>query len=178
MSNFSHRDSKSPTPASPTTTQLQSFPEKQEEDAYRPSTPQRAQHHPSNIRESPQLRERVEGNRVSSRPMSMVQTYQPPLMELTQDTLPELQPIFTYLNSHGNKLYQEGYFLKLDDQNSRTSCRRDSHKESADGVQMENQMRIGRGRSASRSLLALSCLSGMQQSLMLLEQKGKYSPNS
>lgn len=39
-------------------------------------------------------------------------------MELTQDTLPELQPIFSYLNSHGNKLYQEGYFLKLDDQNS------------------------------------------------------------
>lgn len=49
----------------------------------------------------------------------MVQTYQPPLMELGQDTLPELQPVFTYLNSHSNKLYQEGYFLKLDDQNSR-----------------------------------------------------------
>ncbi|OBT51432.1 hypothetical protein VE04_09015, partial [Pseudogymnoascus sp. 24MN13] len=48
----------------------------------------------------------------------MVQTYQPPLMELGQDTLPELQPVFTYLNSHSNKLYQEGYFLKLDDQNS------------------------------------------------------------
>lgn len=51
----------------------------------------------------------------------MVQTYQPPLMELGQDTLPELQPVFTYLNSHSNKLYQEGYFLKLDDQNSRMS---------------------------------------------------------
>lgn len=49
----------------------------------------------------------------------MVQTYQPPLMELGHDTLPELQPVFTYLNSHSNKLYQEGYFLKLDDQNSR-----------------------------------------------------------
>jgi CCR4-NOT transcriptional complex subunit CAF120 len=121
MSSFSHRDTKSPPPASPTTTQVQSFPEKQEEDAYRPSTPQHAHHQPSNIRESPQVRERVEGNRVSSRPLSMVQTYQPPLMELTQDTLPELQPIFTYLNSHGNKLYQEGYFLKLDDQNSRMS---------------------------------------------------------
>jgi len=49
----------------------------------------------------------------------MVQAYQPPTMDLTQDTIPELQPIFTYLNSHSNKLYQEGYFLKLDDQNIR-----------------------------------------------------------
>jgi CCR4-NOT transcriptional complex subunit CAF120 len=49
----------------------------------------------------------------------MIMTYQPPHMELTQDTIPELQPIFTYLNSHSNKLYQEGYFLKLDDQNTR-----------------------------------------------------------
>jgi CCR4-NOT transcriptional complex subunit CAF120 len=39
-------------------------------------------------------------------------------MDINQDTLPELQPIFTFLNSHGNKLYQEGYFLKLDDQNT------------------------------------------------------------
>lgn len=49
----------------------------------------------------------------------MVHAYQPPLMDVTQDTIPELQPIFTFLNSHGNKLYQEGYFLKLDDQNTR-----------------------------------------------------------
>lgn len=55
----------------------------------------------------------------SSRPMSMVQTYHPSMMDVTQDTLPELQPIFTFLNSHANKLYQEGYFLKLDDQNTR-----------------------------------------------------------
>jgi len=39
-------------------------------------------------------------------------------MDVSQDTLPELQPIFTFLNSHANKLYQEGYFLKLDDQNT------------------------------------------------------------
>lgn len=51
----------------------------------------------------------------------MVQTYQPPLMEVAQDTLPELQPIFTFLNSHANKLYQEGYFLKLNDLDSRKS---------------------------------------------------------
>lgn len=39
-------------------------------------------------------------------------------MEIAQDTLPELQPIFTFLNSHANKLYQEGYFLKLHDLDS------------------------------------------------------------
>lgn len=49
----------------------------------------------------------------------MIQTYHPPLMEIAQDTLPELQPIFTYLNSHANKLYQEGYFLKLNDLDTR-----------------------------------------------------------
>ncbi len=65
-------------------------------------------------RDSPPPRTRTE--RTSSiRPMSMVQTYQPPLMEIAQDTIPELQPIFTFLNSHANKLYQEGYFLKLND---------------------------------------------------------------
>ncbi|KAK8117074.1 PH domain-containing protein [Apiospora kogelbergensis] len=56
--------------------------------------------------------------RSSSRPLSMVQTYQPHLMDVTEDTIPELSPIFTFLNSHANKLYQEGYFLKLDDQNT------------------------------------------------------------
>ena len=49
----------------------------------------------------------------------MVQTYQPPLMEIAQGTIPELQPIFAFLNSHSNKLYQEGYFLKLNDLDSR-----------------------------------------------------------
>ncbi|KAK4042088.1 hypothetical protein C8A01DRAFT_44861 [Parachaetomium inaequale] len=58
-------------------------------------------------------------SRRSSRPLSMVQTYQPPVMAVTEQTLPELQPIFTLLNSHSNKLYQEGYFLKLDDQDIR-----------------------------------------------------------
>lgn len=60
-------------------------------------------------------------SRSSSRPLSMIQAYQPPLMDVNQDTIPELQPIFTFLNSHANKLYQEGYFLKLDDQNTRES---------------------------------------------------------
>lgn len=62
---------------------------------------------------------RTRTERSSSRPMSLVQAYQPPLMEIAQDTLPELQPIFTFLNSHSNKLYQEGYFLKLNDLDSR-----------------------------------------------------------
>ncbi|KAI9747204.1 MAG: hypothetical protein M1835_002192, partial [Candelina submexicana] len=76
-----------------------------------------AQHFASPSRDSPTPpRSRLE--RPSSRPVSMVQTYQPPLMEVAQDTLPELQPIFTFLNSHSNKLYQEGYFLKLNDLDS------------------------------------------------------------
>src|ERR1700761_9606962 len=49
----------------------------------------------------------------SSRPGSMI--FQQPPMETTRDTEPELIPIFQYLNSHANKLYQEGYFLKLND---------------------------------------------------------------
>jgi CCR4-NOT transcriptional complex subunit CAF120 len=59
--------------------------------------------------------------RSTSRPLSMVQTYQPRIMDVNEDTIPELLPVFSYLNSHSNKLYHEGYFLKLDDQNSRTS---------------------------------------------------------
>lgn len=49
----------------------------------------------------------------------MLQGYQPPQMEVSNDTPPELQPIFSFLNSHSNKLYQEGYFLKLHDLDSR-----------------------------------------------------------
>lgn len=52
----------------------------------------------------------------------MMQTYSPATMDVGGDTLPELQPIFQYLNSHSNKLYQEGYFLKLHDLDSRESC--------------------------------------------------------
>jgi CCR4-NOT transcriptional complex subunit CAF120 len=132
MSSLSNRDAqRSPTPAStpsPAAQPPQLDTSRQNVYGARPSTPSSSQHPwTAEPRDSPQSRvgrERVPGERVSSRPMSMVQTYQPPLMELTQDTLPELQPIFTFLNSHGNKLYQEGYFLKLDDQNTcRTNCR-------------------------------------------------------
>ncbi|KAL7791005.1 hypothetical protein V8C37DRAFT_383171 [Trichoderma ceciliae] len=71
---------------------------------------------PINI-DAPTQRNR-NSSRNSARPMSMIQTYQPPVMEVNQDTIPELQPIFSLLNSHSNKLYHEGYFLKLDDQNT------------------------------------------------------------
>ena len=49
----------------------------------------------------------------------MIIAYQPPMMEIAKDTPPELQPIFSHLNGHTNKLYQEGYFLKLHDLDSR-----------------------------------------------------------
>lgn len=121
MSSFSSKDrdaQRSPTPtgAAPIQTGQESFPRY---DAARdPITPARGQPLYNMDGESPQ-QPRVQRERAPSRPMSMVQTYQPPLMDVNQDTLPELQPIFTFLNSHANKLYQEGYFLKLDDQNTR-----------------------------------------------------------
>ncbi|MCJ1242903.1 hypothetical protein MMC30_000099 [Trapelia coarctata] len=69
-------------------------------------------------RDSPTPKARQERSQ-SMRPASMIGGYQPPLMEIAHDTIPELAPIFTFLNSHSNKLYQEGYFLKLNDLDSR-----------------------------------------------------------
>lgn len=88
--------------------------------------------------------------RASSRPMSMIQTYQPSVMDVAHDTLPELQPIFTFLNSHGNKLYQEGYFLKLDDQDNRMYLS-SSHRPLSNMAKLAGPIRIGRGRNALRS---------------------------
>ncbi|KAF1932210.1 uncharacterized protein M421DRAFT_11702, partial [Didymella exigua CBS 183.55] len=109
----------SPGPASPTTAQSpsklppssHSFAESAT--ALNDFTSERASPSPAQ-----QPRQRSDTGR-SSRPMSMVQTYQPPIMEVGQDTLPELQRIFTFLNSHSNKLYQEGYFLKFHDTDTR-----------------------------------------------------------
>ena len=99
-------------PKSPTTT---ASPSNQPPEVVTSSSPQ---HSAGPAQDSPTpVRTRTE--RSSSRPMSMAQTYQPPLMEVAQDTIPELLPIFTFLNSHSNKLYQEGYFLKLNDLDSR-----------------------------------------------------------
>lgn len=107
-------------PKSPTTTSFsgpQNTPSQQ--DLSSPSNPQ---HVAAPARDSP-TPPRTRGERSNSiRPMSMVQTYQPPVMETAGDTIPELQPIFTFLNSHANKLYQEGYFLKLNDLDSRASA--------------------------------------------------------
>ena len=99
---------KSPTSASP----ISKEPPRQE--TYTSSSPQ---HSAGPAKDSPAPRTRTE--RASSRPSSMIQAYQPPMMEIAQDTVPELQPIFTFLNSHSNKLYQEGYFLKLNDLDTR-----------------------------------------------------------
>ncbi len=122
MSNFSNnRDAqRSSTPSTPVQTRQDSsrheYPTRQ--DSSRGLSTPTGPTHPHNMDgDSPQPR--VQRERAPSRPLSMVQTYQPPLMDISQDTLPELQPVFTFLNSHGNKLYQEGYFLKLDDQNTR-----------------------------------------------------------
>ncbi|KAL6716023.1 hypothetical protein ACLMJK_006985 [Lecanora helva] len=100
-------------PRSPTSTSFsgpQNLPSKEDI-----TTSADAKHVAAPARDSP-TPPRTRGERSNSiRPMSMVQTYQPPTMEIAQDTIPELQNIFTLLNSHGNKLYQEGYFLKLND---------------------------------------------------------------
>ncbi|KAJ5170158.1 uncharacterized protein N7500_002941, partial [Penicillium coprophilum] len=53
-----------------------------------------------------------------SRPASMIVSRNPPLMQQEGDTPPELSPIFSFLNIHTNKVYHEGYFLKLNDQDS------------------------------------------------------------
>lgn len=84
----------------------------------------------------------------------MVQTFQPPLMDVGDDTPPELQPIFTFLNSHSNKLYQEGYFLKLDDQNTRRFMLPLGPQTSALTLllQMGGPTQTEHGRNASRSL--------------------------
>ncbi|KAK2809415.1 hypothetical protein FQN50_003874 [Emmonsiellopsis sp. PD_5] len=49
-----------------------------------------------------------------SRPASAMLT-QPPAANPGSDVIPELEPIFTFLSAQSNKLYQEGYFLKLND---------------------------------------------------------------
>ena len=116
MSSFSNRDSTSSPPQPPP----KNYDPPWQESARPPGTPPGQSQYPNNMSAGESPGTRVQRERAHSRPTSMIQTYQPPLMDISQDTLPELQPIFTFLNSHTNKLYQEGYFLKLDDQNTRT----------------------------------------------------------
>jgi len=53
--------------------------------------------------------------RRASRPSSAVFSHKPPQLDVSGDTPAEIQPIFALLNSHANKIYYEGYFLKLND---------------------------------------------------------------
>ena len=119
--NSSKNTTSSPGPASPTSAQS---PSKQPPTSHSFAESATALNDFNSGRASPsaaqQQRQRSDTGR-SSCPMSMIQTYQPPIMEVGQDTLPELQRIFMFLNSHSNKLYQEGYFLKFHDTDSRTS---------------------------------------------------------
>ena len=117
MSNFSNnRDSqRSPTPTTPAKNQESSRSEPIRHATTVPVGTSQYNTDRSNGQEKVQRERAVSG----ARPLSMVQTYHPSMMDVSQDTPPELQPIFTFLNSHANKLYQEGYFLKLDDQNTR-----------------------------------------------------------
>jgi hypothetical protein len=84
-------------------------------------------------------------------------------MEVSQDTLPELQRIFTFLNSHSNKLYQEGYFLKFHDTDSRALYPPFAYS-SANPGQVAGQLRTGTGKNASPSLLVQFSLFGMPAS--------------
>lgn len=99
----------------------------------------------------------------------MVQTFQPPLMDVGDDTPPELQPIFTFLNSHSNKLYQEGYFLKLDDQNTRRFMSPLSPLDLGSNnalLQTGGPTRTEHGRNALRSSWGRCCRYGTPQNSM------------
>lgn len=102
---------------------------------------------------------RTGGGVVSSRPGSML--FQQPLMETSRDTEPELVPIFQYLNSHSNKLYQEGYFLKLNDLDTSESPMSKWDTE-ADEDQAVNPLSTAIGPSALLNLSEPCFHSGMQ----------------
>ena len=82
-------------------------------------TPSSSSHNVSKIStSSPNPPRSNNETRTSSRPSSMIQAYQPLMMDVG-DTIPELLPVFTFLNNHSNKVYQEGYLLKLNDLDAR-----------------------------------------------------------
>src|SRR5437773_734813 len=61
-----------------------------------PSSPVRGEYAHSPISQSPTASPRGSRRRSNSRPLSMVQAYNPPVMDVNEDTIPELQPIFTF----------------------------------------------------------------------------------
>ncbi|SPN96742.1 related to CAF120 CCR4 Associated Factor 120 kDa [Cephalotrichum gorgonifer] len=104
----------SPSPSPPAPAATEKFPVVPQSS----SPPLRSADSPTSLEDDSFANSPKTRKRASSRPISIIQGYQAPHMDINEDTIPELQPIFTFLNSHGNKLYQEGYFLKLDDQNT------------------------------------------------------------
>src|SRR3569833_1751246 len=63
-----------------------------------PSSPVRPDHAPESahhMNDSPSRSPHGGHGASGSRPLSLVQAYQPPLMDVNEDTIPELQPIFT-----------------------------------------------------------------------------------
>lgn len=139
-------------------------------------TPTKSSSHPFGM-DGQSSQPRVQRERAVSRPVSMINAYQPPLMDISQETLPELQPIFTFLNSHANKLYQEGYFLKLDDQNTRKVTRRSAQLFS-NSIQMADTTPTEPGPNALRNWWEQSFHYGMLQNSILLDKMARSFPNS
>ncbi|CEJ94026.1 Putative PH domain-containing protein [[Torrubiella] hemipterigena] len=111
-------------PESPVTTHKRTpsdpFPDHEISHQQTPLPPKQAEYYGSSVNSSPRSSTHRHHRSSSSRSFSPTDERQPPLMEptTTEDVVPELLPIFSFLNSHANKLYQEGYFLKLEDQNT------------------------------------------------------------
>jgi len=88
----------------------------------------------------------------------------------TNGTPPELGPIFGYLHAHANKLYQEGYFLKLHDLDSRELALTPVLPKRPENniMQVAAPARIECGMSALRNWSAQSCPCGTQHNWMPL----------
>jgi hypothetical protein len=99
-------------------------------------------------------------------------------MEVGQDTLPELQRIFTFLNSHSNKLYQEGYFLKFHDTDARMSRTSTTLSRNTDMMQVAALPQIENGRSTLSNSWAPSSHCGMQANWIRPAVMLKYSQPS
>lgn len=87
--------------------------------------------------------------------------FQQPAPDPSREAIPELVPIFTFLNSHTNKLYQEGYFLKLNDLDI-SKLDIVFHLQRSNPDQMESQISTEIGLSVLHSSLALCLPCGTQ----------------
>lgn len=122
------------------------------------------------------------GDGISARPASTIFSRNPPLMTHAEDTPPELSPIFSFLNIHTNKVYHEGYFLKLNDQDNRKFTHPQSHEvlnypngpnQVLIRLQRVDHVAIDSGWNATPSWLERSSRYGMQRPWML--QMGRKS---